>query len=87
MSLAAVAVHDARAHDLPRPPVDVPARPRAEFGRPKVRRPISFWPLEFMRLVAVVYLLPLVILAIGLPLGLVLTGVIAGAARAWSSLW
>lgn len=87
MSLVAVATHDARSLVLPRPPVDVPAHPRAESGQPGVWRRLSFWPLEFLRLVGVVYLLPLAILAIGLPLGLALTGALLGAGWAWRALW
>ncbi len=48
---------------------------------------MSFWPLEFLRLVAAVYLLPLAILAIGIPVGLALTGVLLGAAWVWRTLW
>jgi hypothetical protein len=87
MSIAATAARDGRALVLPKQPVDLPARSRAESGQPGVWRRISFWPLEFLRLVGVVYLLPLAILAIGLPLGLALTGVLLGAGWAWRALW
>jgi hypothetical protein len=87
MSFTATVAGDARALVLPRRPVELPADPRAESSQPSVWRRVSFWPLEFLRLVAAVYLLPLAILAIGIPVGLALTGVLLGAAWVWKTLW
>ena len=87
MSFTATAPGDARALVLPRRPVELPAYPRAESSQPSVWRRVSFWPLEFLRLVAAVYMLPLAILAIGIPVGLALTGVLLGAAWVWRTLW
>jgi hypothetical protein len=87
MSIAAPLIHDARALALPTLPVELPAGPRAESGEASVWHRISFWPLEALRLVAVIYLLPLAILAVGIPLGLALTGVLLGAGWVWRSVW
>jgi hypothetical protein len=84
MSMAATAARDTRSQILPKLPVELPAQPRDEFGQ---WRRISFWPLEFLRLVAAVYMLPLAILAVGIPVGLVLTGVFLGTAWVWRTLW
>jgi hypothetical protein len=82
----------AAAHDLlplvhTTLPVELPAGWRAEPGTDSVWHRITFWPLEALRLVAVIYLLPLTILAVGIPVGLVLTGMILGAAWVWRSIW
>lgn len=45
-----------------------------------------FWPAEFLRLVGVVYLFPIVILAIGIPLALALNGLILAGQWLWRSL-
>jgi hypothetical protein len=87
MSITATAPADARSLVLPRRPVDLPADPRAESSQPSAWRRVSFWPLEFLRLVAVVYMFPLAILAIGIPVGLALTGVLLGATWVWRALW
>jgi hypothetical protein len=87
MSITATAPGDARALVLPRRPVDLPADLRAESSQPSIWRRVSFWPLEFLRLVAVVYALPLAILAIGIPVGLALTGLFLGATWVWRMLW
>jgi hypothetical protein len=39
-------------------------------------RNVMFWPAEFLRLVGVAYMFPVVILAIGVPLALALSGLI-----------
>jgi hypothetical protein len=38
-----------------------------------------FWPAEFLRVVGVAYLFPVVILAIGVPLALALNGLLMAA--------
>jgi hypothetical protein len=87
MSIIATAPGDARSLVLPGLPVELPTRLQAESSQPSVWRRVSFWPLEFLRLVAVVYALPLAILAIGIPAGLALTGLFLGATWVWRMLW
>ena len=87
MSIAATNARDAHSLVLPRLPVELPTRLQAESSQPSVWRRISFWPLEFLWLVAAVYMLPLAILAIGIPVALALTGVLLGAAWVWRTLW
>jgi hypothetical protein len=81
MPLASPALHDTRALPLPRRPI-APG-PRPESDNAGVGHRVSFWLLEGLRLVAVVYLLPVAILAVGISLGLALTLVLRGAAWAW----
>jgi hypothetical protein len=45
-----------------------------------------FWPAEFLRLIAVAYLFPLVVLAIGLPVALAVTGLLMAGQWLWQSL-
>ena len=87
MAIAASAAHDRRTLILPTLPVALPAGWRAEAGPASVWQRISFWPLEGLRLVAVVYLLPVTILAVGIPVGLALTGMLLGVAWVWRSIW
>ena len=87
MSITATAPGDARSLVLPTRPVELPAGPRAQSSQPTAWGRVSFWPLEFLRLVAVVYMFPVAILAIGIPVGLALTGVLLGAAWVWRTLW
>ena len=42
-----------------------------------------FWPAEFLRLIGVAFLFPVVILAMGLPLALALTGLLLAAQWLW----
>jgi hypothetical protein len=85
MPLAAPATHDAHALPLPRPQIAL--GPRSESGPAGIWRRVSFWLLEGLRLVAVVYLLPVAILAVGISLGLALTLVLRGAAWVWRLVW
>jgi hypothetical protein len=87
MSSAGVAVYGLPEVVVPRVSAAVPLRLRSGPIGPGVWSRLSFWPLEFLRLVAVVYLLPIAILAIGIPIGLVLTGVLLGAGWAWRTIW
>jgi hypothetical protein len=83
----AVAAHDARPLVLQTLAVELPAEWPIGSGTASVWRRIPFWALEGLRLVTMVYLLPLTILAVGVPLGLALTGILAGAAWVWRSVW
>ena len=87
MTMPATAARDTRSLVLARLPVDSAAQQGAKSSVPSVWRRILFWPLEFVRLVAAVYMLPLAILAIGIPVGLALTGVFLATAWVWRTLW
>jgi hypothetical protein len=86
MSTAAVDAHT-RSLVLSGGARDLSARPQARLNQPSLWHRLSFWPLEFLRLVAVVYMLPIVILAIGIPAGLALMGIVLGADWLWHRLW
>jgi len=77
---------------LPGLPADASARPRASLsGLRTWWARISFWPAELLRLIAVVYMLPIAIYAIGIVIGIP----IAVAANlvlfffgwSWKALW
>jgi len=52
---------------FPIEPADLSVRPRLGAGQLHLWRRISFWPAELVRLVALIYMLPVVIYAIGIP--------------------
>ena len=52
---------------FPIEPADLSVRPRLGAGQLHLWRRITFWPAEFLRLVALIYMLPVVIYAIGIP--------------------
>jgi hypothetical protein len=87
MSVAATPARDARSLVLSGLPAQLPATQRAWPSQAGVWRRTSFWASEFLWLVAAVYMLPLVILAIGIPVGLVLTALLLSAGWVWSTLW
>lgn len=62
------------------------ATARADAGGPRARRGLMFWPAEFLRLIAVAYLFPLAVLAIGLPVALAVTGLLMAGQWLWQSL-
>jgi hypothetical protein len=55
-------------------------------GGPRAPKGLMFWPAEFLRLIAVAYLFPLVVLAIGLPVALAVTGLLMAGQWLWQSL-
>ena len=57
-------------------PADLSVRPRLGAGQLHLWRRISFWPAEFLRLVALIYMLPVVIYAIGIPVGAAISAVL-----------
>jgi hypothetical protein len=57
------------------------------FRQPGRRNRWLFWPAELLRAVGVAFLFPLVILAIVIPLGLALNGLIIGGGWLWNALW
>jgi hypothetical protein len=83
MSNTAVAVREAFPVVLPGVHGVPWAGARLEAGEPGPWKRLLFWPAEFLRLVGLVYLFPIVILAIGIPLALALNGLL----RAGSWLW
>jgi hypothetical protein len=62
------------------------ATARAADGKPRAPRGLMFWPAEFLRLMAVAYLFPLVVLVIGLPVALAVTGLLIAGQWLWQSL-
>ena len=87
MSHTAIAAHDLASVILPRAYVEAPPRVRIAPTPPGVWKRLSFWVAEFLRLVAVVYLLPIVILAIGIPIALAVNGLIFAAGWVWTASW
>jgi hypothetical protein len=77
----------ARASSIvfPIEPVDLPVRPQLGLGG--LWRLISYWPAEFLRLVALVYMLPVVIYAIGIPVAAAVNAVLYGAGWVGKALW
>ena len=72
---------------LPSVSVELSTRRRVESAQPGAWRRLSYWPLEFVRLLAAIYMLPVALLVIGVPIGLALTGLFLGAAWLWRALW
>ena len=73
---------------LLRTPADLPARPPISLSQGQVWiNRLAFWPAEFVRLVALVYMLPVVIYVVCLPIALVVNAVLLCAGRSWTSLW
>ena len=73
---------------LARVPADLRARPR--ISRSQLRllwRRISFWPAEFVRLVALVYMLPIAIYALGTPIAVAVNAVLFCTGWSWKALW
>jgi len=75
MSTTATAAH-APSVVFPIEPADVPVRPLLGHGQLHLWRRISFWPAELVRLVALIYMLPVVIYAIGIPVAAVINAVL-----------
>jgi hypothetical protein len=78
------------AHDLPslvfaREQLESRARERITPSPPLSGRVLG-WVAEFLRLVAVVYMLPIAILAIGIPIALATNALILAAGWAWRAL-
>jgi hypothetical protein len=59
---------------------------RVSGGAPSALRRLMFWPAEFLRLLAVAYLFPLAVLAIGLPVALAVTGLLIAGQWLWQSV-
>ena len=61
---------------FPIEPADLPLRPGLDPGQLGIWPGIAFWPSEFLRLVALVYMLPVVIYAIGIPVAAAINAVL-----------
>jgi hypothetical protein len=61
---------------FPIEPADLSVRPRLGAGQLHLWRRITFWPAEFLRLVALIYMLPVVIYAIGIPVAAAISAVL-----------
>lgn len=67
---------------------DLSVRPRVGPGQLRVWWDlISYWPAELLRLVALIYMLPIVIYVIGGPIAVVVNAVLFCAGWSWTSLW
>ena len=73
---------------LVRMPEDLPAGPPISLTQGRVWRDrLVFWPAEFVSLVALIYMLPVVIYVVCLPIALAVNAVLLCAGRSWTSLW
>jgi hypothetical protein len=61
---------------FPIEPADLSVRPRLGAGQLHLWRRITFWPAELVRLVALIYMLPVVIYAIGIPVAAAISAVL-----------
>jgi hypothetical protein len=86
MSTIAAVTH-APAVALARVPGELPVRPGVGLGKRQLWRRMSFWPAELMRVVALVYMLPIVIYAIGVPIALAVNAVLFCVGWSWKILW
>jgi len=75
MSTTAIVPH-ASSVVFPIERADLPVRPRLGSGQLRLWRRITFWPAEFVRLVALIYMLPVVIYAIGIPVAAAINAVL-----------
>ena len=75
MTATATAAH-ASSVVFPIEQTDLPVRPRLGAGQLQRWRRITFWPAEFLRLVALIYMLPVVIYAIGIPVAAAISAVL-----------
>jgi hypothetical protein len=72
---------------LPRLPAALPARPPInlrQIGKWWVH--VTYWPAELVRLVALIYMLPIVIYAIGIPIAAAIKTVLFLASWSWKAL-
>jgi hypothetical protein len=72
---------------FPMEPADLSVRPRFGAGQLHLWRRISFWPAELVRLVALIYMLPVVIYAIGIPVAAAIKAVLFCAGWVGKALW
>lgn len=69
-------------------PAELPARPGVRVsGSRRWWARILFWPAELIRLVALIYMLPIVIYAIGTPIAVAVNVALFCAGWSWKELW
>jgi hypothetical protein len=86
MSHTAIAVPDAPPFVLPRAHAGIPPREAISPSQPGALRRLSGWAKEALLLVGAVYMFPVAILAIGIPLALAVNGLLLLAGWAWKAL-
>ena len=73
---------------LVRMPADLPAAPPTSLTQGRLWRDrLVFWPAECVSLLALIYMLPVVIYVVCLPIALAVNAVLFCAGRSWTSLW
>jgi hypothetical protein len=73
----------------PRASVALPSLPAASPARPQIGHGwshVTSWPAELLRLVALVYMLPIVIYAVCLPIAAVIKTLLLLASWSWNAL-
>lgn len=68
-------------------PAELPARRGVGLSTRRLWDRMSFWPAELTRLVALVYMVPIVIYAIGIPIALAVNALLFCAGWPWKALW
>ena len=81
----AVALPDVPAFVLPRAHAGTPPREAISPSHLGSRRRLSGWAKEALLLVGAVYMFPLAILAVGIPLALAVNGLLLLAGWAWNA--
>ena len=86
MSHTAIAAPDVPSLVLPKVYARTPSREAISPSRPGLWRRLSGWAREALLLVGVVWLLPITILAIGIPFALAITGLLFAGDWVWKAL-
>jgi hypothetical protein len=86
MTNPAIAVPDVPPFVLPRAHAETPPREAIRPHRPGSVHGLSGWAKEAVLLVGTVYMFPIAILAIGIPLAFAVNGLLLLAAWAWNAL-
>jgi hypothetical protein len=86
MSHTAIAAPDIPSLVLPKVFAGTPSREAISPSLPGLWRRLSGWAREALLLVAVVWLLPITILAIGIPFALAINGLLLAGDWVWKAL-
>ena len=81
--MSTVAIASPASVALPGLPAASPAR--SPIGHWWVH--VTYWPAELLRLVALIYMLPIVIYAIGIPIGLAFYALFVVLEGSWKGFW